>query len=132
MKDRLKYRWVALAAAALWLFLVLVVVSGTATRKEFTFRHTFIPPAMILAALGPMSIRRIVTHRWFVPITATWICSATIAIHFIGTRLTGLGHQCDRVILVTSGLVWCALNIGWLARRLWRFKLTCSIQEAII
>jgi hypothetical protein len=126
----LKYRWIVLFALPVWGLLAISIAFGMTRRKEFTFVHTFIPLAMLLIALAPVSVPRIATHRWFLPIAATWSCSAIVAIHFLGAWLTGLGHQCDWVVLTASIAGFCVLNIGWLATRLWRRYRTAETSLA--
>jgi hypothetical protein len=75
-------------------------------------------------ALAPVSVARIVAHRWFVPIAMTWAMSAVIAIHFLGRWLTGLGPECDRVLWVATTSGFCVVNGWWLGHRLWRSRLT--------
>lgn len=124
----IRFRWVLVISTGIWGLLVFSIAFGVA-RKEFTFVHTFIPFAMLLVALAPLSAAKIVTHELFVPIAMTWAASAIIAIHFLGKWLTGLGPECDRVVLTASFASFGLINIGWMANRLRRWRWTAKMNR---
>jgi len=121
-KERpLKYRWVVLFALSVWLALTLAIAFGTAQRKGVTVAFAFVPLAMILIALAPISMPRIVGHRWFIPISATWGCCAFVAIHLVGSWLLGYGHECNRLVIFTSLGAYGALVMIWMAAKSYRW-----------
>lgn len=135
----IKFRWILLSASAVWVLFVTVYAFRPVHLPELTFWVTFTPVAMVLVPLAPLSVTRVVIHRWLLPIIATWSSSAIIATHFTGTWLTGFGHQCDRVVLIAALSAFCLLNICWSASRLWRRvaafvrrRLDRSIQAAVV
>ena len=140
MKKRLvlKYRWIVLFAVVSCGSLAIAISFGTA-RKGVTPTLAFVPLTMLLVALIPASVSRIVNHGWFAPIFATWACGTIVATHFASVWLMGLGHQCDRVVLTANGTVWLASSAMWAISRLWRLavtferrKLGRSIQVAVV
>lgn len=114
----LKYRWVLLFALAVWALLALAIALGTARREGITVKYSFIPLAMLLVALAPVSVGRIVAHKWCVPIATTWGCASIVAIHYVGAWLVGVGRQCDWLVLTATLTVFCLLNGCWLVNKL--------------
>ncbi|MBI4136120.1 MAG: hypothetical protein HY481_01005 [Candidatus Vogelbacteria bacterium] len=140
---KIRFRWILALAFSAWVLLAtLFLYASVATRRaDINFAVTFIPAAILLVALAPLAMTKIVVHRWAVPIVATWASSAIVAVHFTGRWLTGFGNHCDRVVLVVSIAAFCLLNGFWLtigsrSRHRWmnfcRRKLSRSIQAAAI
>lgn len=120
----LKYRWVVLFAIVSCGLLAIAIALGVPHREGITPSVAFIPFAMLLVVSIPLCVTRIVKHRWATPIEATWCFPAIIAIHFIGTRLMGLGHQCDDLVLTACITGFCFTNAVWIIGegRQWRAR----------
>jgi len=123
-KRRLKYRWVLLFALSVWFALTLAIALGTAKREGVTATFAFVPLAIILVALAPISVPRIVEHRWFLPISSIWGCGTIVIIHLIGSRLLGYGHQCDRVVIFASLGGYGTLVTIWIVAKFYRWMRT--------
>jgi hypothetical protein len=126
----IKYRWIVLCAMVSCGLLAATIAFGIPHREGITPTLAFIPFAMFLVALIPVSVARIVAHKWFAPIASTWGCSSIVAIHFAGTRLMGLGHQCDNVALTTSIAGFCLINVIWAIGELRRWRRTAETNRA--
>ena len=117
MNGSVRYRRIVLIALVACGLMALSIAFVT-PRKGVTLTLALVPLVMILVAFVPLSVTKIVKHRWATPITAAWIFSAIVATHFVGTRLIGFGHQCDRVVLVASVAGFCLINIIWVVGKL--------------
>jgi len=136
-KNRvIKYRWIVLSAVVLSGLFTIAIAFGT-PREGVTPVLALVTLVSLLIALAPVSMPKIVAHSWCVPISTTWSCSTIVAVHFAAVWLMGLGHQCDRVVLIANGVLWCVCNALWVLMKLYRWsatfarrKWTHSIQTA--
>ena len=130
----IKYRWVVLSAVVLCGLSALPIALGVPLRKGVTPANylacLLAMSVVFLAALVPVSIPKIVAHRWLVPISTTWAFSIMVAGYLATMWLIGFGHQCDRVVITLSGVMWCVFNTGWVASRLLRWRRTAQTNRA--
>ncbi len=127
----IKYRWIVLSAMVMSGLLALLIALGVPLREGVTPAIVLVPLPILLVALVPVSIPKIVAHKWLVPISTTWGCSTIIAGHFISVWLMGVGHQCDGVVLTASGTLWCVSNTCWVASKLWRKRRPAPSQMVV-
>ncbi len=115
MKDGpLKFRWVCLIAVGLWLFTVVCYEAGLTEPGVFTFGRTFVVPALLLTAIWPVTVARLVRWRWFHPAVGTWLAFSLPAFNLGIIWLFGMGSRCLGVSIVGGIGGFVVINLIWL------------------
>jgi hypothetical protein len=119
-----KFWWSLIIAFGMWAFVVICYEAGLTHPQAFTFVHTFIAPAVVLVAIVPLSVTRVVTHRWFVPGIATWTGFTIPAVYLTGRWITNYVHHCDKVAIFGGIGAFSVINACWVIPRWRRWVLT--------
>lgn len=129
-KKPVKFRWSLIIAFAMWIFTVICYQAGLTEPRVFTFVNTFIVPALVLVPIAPLSVARVVTHRWFMPGIAIWAGFTIPGIYLTGSWITGVGHRCDKVVMLGGVVAFFVLNMLWAVDR-WQGRVSKELERSI-